>query len=115
MSATRWFVSLRSASARFVAIVVRPAPPFGEKTAITSDDQRAISTSLNASGRNVSNNDSIMMDRSIEVASRPSASSVADQGYVSGDGTVRTLPVAERDRPLRFSGRTLDGSSFADW
>lgn len=41
-----------------------------------------------------------------------SASSVADQGYVSGDGTVRTLPVAERDRPLRFSGRTLDGASF---
>ena len=34
-SATLWSVSRRSARARFVAIVVRPAPPFGEKTAMT--------------------------------------------------------------------------------
>ena len=34
-SATRWSVSRRIASARFVASVVRPTPPFGEKTAMT--------------------------------------------------------------------------------
>ena len=33
--ATRWLVSRLSASARFVARVVRPTPPLGEKTAMT--------------------------------------------------------------------------------
>lgn len=43
---------------------------------------------------------------------RSSASSVADQGYISGDGTVRTLPHGERDAALRFEGETLDGGTF---
>ena len=43
---------------------------------------------------------------------RSSADAVADQGYISGDGTVRTLPPAERDAPLRFAGDTLDGGTF---
>jgi len=40
------------------------------------------------------------------------ASAVADQGYVSGDGTVRTVPVRERAAPVLFSGTTLDGARF---
>ena len=36
----------------------------------------------------------------------------ADQGYISGDGTVRTVAVAQRDEPVRFSGTTLDGERF---
>ena len=39
-------------------------------------------------------------------------SAVADQGYISGDGTVRTVPPPERDAPVRFSGTTLDGARF---
>jgi thiol-disulfide isomerase/thioredoxin len=34
---------------------------------------------------------------------------VADQGYISGDGTVTTVPVAERSRPVTVSGTTLEG------
>lgn len=34
---------------------------------------------------------------------------VAGQGYISGDGTVATLPVAERKDPVRLAGATLDG------
>ncbi len=40
-------------------------------------------------------------------------SAVADQGYVSGDGSVRFTPVEARDGPaVAFHGRTLDGGSF---
>ena len=39
--------------------------------------------------------------------------SVADQGYVSGDGTVRTVSAGERDAPVSFRGPTLDGGSFS--
>jgi thiol-disulfide isomerase/thioredoxin len=34
---------------------------------------------------------------------------VAEQGYISGDGTVRQVEVAERDDPVTFAGTTLDG------
>ena len=37
---------------------------------------------------------------------------VADQGYISGDGTVRTVTPAERDRPVALRGTTLDGGRF---
>ncbi len=37
------------------------------------------------------------------------ASAVADQGYISGDGTVSTLPVADRARPVEVVGSLLDG------
>ena len=37
---------------------------------------------------------------------------VADQGYVSGDGTVRTVATAERDEPVELAGPTLDGGRF---
>ena len=39
--------------------------------------------------------------------------SVADQGYVSGDGTVRTVAAAERTGPVNVAGRTLDGARFS--
>lgn len=42
----------------------------------------------------------------------PTGPTVADQGYISGDGTVRTVPVAQRDAPVDFAGRTLDGDAF---
>ena len=42
--------------------------------------------------------------------SRGSAASVADQGYVSGDGTVTQLAPAERKDPVDVAGRTLDGA-----
>lgn len=40
---------------------------------------------------------------------RVGTSEVADAGYIVGDGTVRFLDPAERDDPVRFAGRTLDG------
>lgn len=40
------------------------------------------------------------------------APQVADQGYISGDGTVATVPAGERDRPVRLRGTTLDGRRF---
>ena len=41
-----------------------------------------------------------------------STSAVADQGFISGDGTVTQLAVAERKDPVEFSGTTLDGKPF---
>jgi thiol-disulfide isomerase/thioredoxin len=38
--------------------------------------------------------------------------SVPDQGYVSGDSTITTRAVAEREPPVRFEGTTLDGEPF---
>lgn len=40
------------------------------------------------------------------------APQVADQGYISGDGTVATVPADERDRPVRLRGTTLAGGHF---
>jgi thiol-disulfide isomerase/thioredoxin len=37
---------------------------------------------------------------------------VANQGFVSGDGTVTQLAVAHRKAPVEFSGTTLDGKHF---
>ena len=34
---------------------------------------------------------------------------VAQQGYISGDGTVKTLPAADRKAPVAFHGTRLDG------
>lgn len=36
---------------------------------------------------------------------------VAQQGYISGDGTVRQIELADRERPVRFAGTTLDGET----
>jgi len=37
---------------------------------------------------------------------------VPDQGYISGDSTITTMPAADRDAPVRFAGTTLDGEPF---
>ena len=36
-------------------------------------------------------------------------SAVANQGYISGDGTVSTLPAADRKQPVSVRGTRLDG------
>ena len=41
-----------------------------------------------------------------------STNSVADQGFISGDGTVTQLAVAKRKGPVEFSGTTLAGKPF---
>ena len=41
-----------------------------------------------------------------------STSSVANQGFISGDGTVTQLAVAKRKEPVEFSGTTLAGKPF---
>jgi thiol-disulfide isomerase/thioredoxin len=41
-----------------------------------------------------------------------STPTVADQGFISGDGTVTQLAVAERKGPVEFSGTTLAGKPF---
>lgn len=37
---------------------------------------------------------------------------VADQGYISGDGSVRTVPPGQRDKPVQLRGTTLQGTQF---
>lgn len=37
---------------------------------------------------------------------------VAEQGYISGDGTVTTLPAADRKAPVSFAGTRLDGGDL---
>jgi thiol-disulfide isomerase/thioredoxin len=32
-----------------------------------------------------------------------------DKGYVAGDGSIRTIPSADRGKPVTLSGRDLDG------
>jgi thiol-disulfide isomerase/thioredoxin len=44
--------------------------------------------------------------------SQGSAATVADQGFISGDGTVTQLAVAQRKDPVTFRGTTLDGKPF---
>jgi thiol-disulfide isomerase/thioredoxin len=41
-----------------------------------------------------------------------STTSVADQGFISGDGTVTQLAVSERKDPVQFRGSTLEGRPF---
>jgi thiol-disulfide isomerase/thioredoxin len=41
-----------------------------------------------------------------------STSSVADQGFISGDGTVTQLAVSKRTDPVEFRGTTLQGKPF---
>jgi thiol-disulfide isomerase/thioredoxin len=41
-----------------------------------------------------------------------STSSVADQGFISGDGTVTQLAVSKRTDPVEFRGTTLEGKPF---
>ncbi|MFC6287998.1 TlpA family protein disulfide reductase [Nocardioides sp. GCM10027113] len=36
-----------------------------------------------------------------------------DKGYISGDGTVRELPVADREEPVELEGETLDGDRLS--
>lgn len=40
------------------------------------------------------------------------ASSASDQGFVSGDGTLTVLPVAERGEPTALAGEKLGGGTF---
>ncbi|GAB3072172.1 TlpA family protein disulfide reductase [Phycicoccus sp. Root101] len=35
------------------------------------------------------------------------------QGYISGDGTVEAIPVAQRNKPVVLSGKTLDDQSWS--
>ena len=43
-------------------------------------------------------------------SSTPGASSaVPDKGFVSGDGSVRVVPAAERKSPVTLAGTTIDG------
>jgi thiol-disulfide isomerase/thioredoxin len=44
--------------------------------------------------------------------SNGSADTVADQGFISGDGTVTQLAATERMDPVAFGGTTLDGTPF---
>lgn len=41
-----------------------------------------------------------------------SVSAVANQGFVSGDGTVRTVPAAQRSAPVEVRGPTLTGGAL---
>jgi thiol-disulfide isomerase/thioredoxin len=41
-----------------------------------------------------------------------STNSVADQGFISGDGTVTQLAVSQRKDPVEFRGTTLAGKPF---
>ena len=41
-----------------------------------------------------------------------SSDAVADQGFVSGDGSVTQVAAADRKDPVSFSGTTLDGQSY---
>jgi len=40
------------------------------------------------------------------------ASGAPDKGYISGDGTLTVVAVADRDEPVSFAGKTLDGKPF---
>ena len=42
----------------------------------------------------------------------PGADAVAGQGYISGDGTITSVGVADREEPVRFAGTTLSGEPF---
>lgn len=41
------------------------------------------------------------------------ASGVGDAGYVSGDGFVTEIAVAERGEPMEFGGETVDGGQWS--
>jgi thiol-disulfide isomerase/thioredoxin len=48
----------------------------------------------------------------LPACSNDSTTSVADQGFISGDGTVTQLAVAKRKDPVEFRGTTLEGKPF---
>jgi thiol-disulfide isomerase/thioredoxin len=48
----------------------------------------------------------------LSACSSGTAATVPDQGFISGDGTVTQLAVAERKDPVAFSGTTLAGKAF---
>jgi thiol-disulfide isomerase/thioredoxin len=48
----------------------------------------------------------------LPACSNGSTNSVADQGFISGDGTVTQLAVSERKDPVEFRGTTLAGQPF---
>lgn len=50
-------------------------------------------------------------------ASESGAGEIADQGYVSGDGSVRTWDVGDRSGPVEIVGTSFDGQeiSSSDW
>ena len=35
------------------------------------------------------------------------------QGYISGDGTIESIPAAKRNKPVVLSGKTLEGQSWS--
>jgi peroxiredoxin len=49
---------------------------------------------------------------SLSGCSRGDADDVPDQGFISGDSTITTMPVGQRDTPVRFDGTTLSGEPF---
>ncbi len=48
----------------------------------------------------------------LPACSNRSTASVADQGFISGDGTVTQLAVSKRKDPVEFRGTTLEGRPF---
>jgi thiol-disulfide isomerase/thioredoxin len=48
----------------------------------------------------------------LPACSSGTAATVADQGFISGDGTVTQLAVGERKDPVAFGGTTLEGTRF---
>ncbi|GAA4699871.1 Thiol-disulfide isomerase or thioredoxin [Promicromonospora umidemergens] len=50
-------------------------------------------------------------------AAQSGAGQVADQGFVSGDGSVRTWDLGDRDGPVRVTGTAFDGQEIDtdDW
>ena len=49
---------------------------------------------------------------SVSACTADDGQSVAGQGYIAGQGTVVQKAVADRDEPVSFAGRTLDGERF---
>ena len=41
-----------------------------------------------------------------------SGAGVPDQGYISGDSTITSVSLGQREAPVRFAGTTLDGEPF---
>ena len=48
----------------------------------------------------------------LAACSPDSGQSVAGQGYIAGGGTVAQMAAGDRDEPVSFTGRTLDGARF---
>lgn len=47
------------------------------------------------------------------VAGCTSLNGTGDKGYVTGDGTIRTFPKADRSAPISLTGKDLDGKQLS--